>query len=194
MAFSLHQPENGILPCRLFPRWCIPGGTGIPHGHGIALQRNRQVTNIVPLKRARLLNRPGNPDLFFRGGSVSHTFGRPKVASESQRFATIIKAHAKRAGSKSQGYAGHSLGTGFLTSAAENGANLFKLMEVSCHRRSKQSVVACETPICSMPMPRKGCFETKPDALMFSTFSVDNSLHNRPNYKPGAGLWQVTRL
>lgn len=136
----------------------------------------------------------GTPACFCGAAVSAHFLTSESLASESQRFATIIKAHAKRAVSKSQGYAGHSLRTGFLTSAAENGANLFKLMEVSCYRRSKQSVVAFETPICSIPMPRKGCFETKPDALMFSTFSVDNSLHNRPNYKPGAGLWQVTRL
>lgn len=31
-------------------------------------------------------------------------------------------------------FAGHSLRSGFLTSAAENGANLFKMMDVSRHK------------------------------------------------------------
>lgn len=63
-----------------------------------------------------------------KGGRVS-----PKPLS-TKSVAGIVKAHASRAGLNPDDYAGHSLRAGFLTSAAENGANLFKLMEVSRHR------------------------------------------------------------
>jgi site-specific recombinase XerD len=45
-----------------------------------------------------------------------------------------VKAYAKRAGLDAQGFAGHSLRSGFLTSAAEAGASVFKMMEVSRHK------------------------------------------------------------
>ena len=48
--------------------------------------------------------------------------------------AQIVKAYAKRAGLDPVQFAGHSLRSGFLTSAAENGASVFKMMEVSRHR------------------------------------------------------------
>jgi integrase len=51
-----------------------------------------------------------------------------------QSVALVIKAHARRAGLDPADYAGHSLRAGFLTTAAEHGANVFKMMEVSRHR------------------------------------------------------------
>jgi site-specific recombinase XerD len=48
--------------------------------------------------------------------------------------AQIVKAYAKRAGLDPSGYAGHSLRSGFLTSAAEAGALVFKMMDVSRHK------------------------------------------------------------
>jgi site-specific recombinase XerD len=55
-------------------------------------------------------------------------------ALTAQSVALIIKAHAERAGLDPAEYAGHSLRAGFLTTAAEHGANVFKMMEVSRHR------------------------------------------------------------
>ena len=49
-------------------------------------------------------------------------------------MADIVKKHAKRAGLDPAEYAGHSLRAGYLTSAAEAGANVFKMMEVSRHK------------------------------------------------------------
>lgn len=63
-----------------------------------------------------------------KGGRVSQN----PISTKS--VAQIIKAHAGKAGLDPDHYAGHSLRAGFLTSAAENGANLFKLMEVSRHK------------------------------------------------------------
>jgi integrase len=48
--------------------------------------------------------------------------------------ANIVKAAAERAGFDSASYSGHSLRSGFLTSAAGNGASIFKMMDVSRHK------------------------------------------------------------
>jgi integrase len=48
--------------------------------------------------------------------------------------AAIVKAYARRAGLDPATYGGHSLRAGFLTTAAEHGANIFKTMEVSRHK------------------------------------------------------------
>jgi site-specific recombinase XerD len=52
----------------------------------------------------------------------------------AQSVALIIKAHARRAGLDPRSFAGHSLRSGFLTSAAKRGASIFKMMDVSRHR------------------------------------------------------------
>ena len=54
------------------------------------------------------------------------------LAAES--VADIVKKYAELAGFIAQEYAGHSLRSGFITSAAERGASLFKMMEVSRHK------------------------------------------------------------
>jgi integrase len=48
--------------------------------------------------------------------------------------AQIVKAHAERAGLDPALFADHSLRAGFLTSAAESGSSVFKMMEVSRHK------------------------------------------------------------
>ena len=48
--------------------------------------------------------------------------------------AQVIKEHAAAAGLDPAAFAGHSLRAGFLTSAAEHGAGVFKMLEVSRHR------------------------------------------------------------
>jgi site-specific recombinase XerD len=48
--------------------------------------------------------------------------------------AQIVKRYAERAGLDPAAYAGHSLRSGFLTSAAESGASILKMMEVSRHK------------------------------------------------------------
>jgi site-specific recombinase XerD len=55
-------------------------------------------------------------------------------ALTDRSVANIVKAYAERAGLDPADYAGHSLRAGFLTSAAEHGANVFKMMEVSRHK------------------------------------------------------------
>jgi site-specific recombinase XerD len=46
----------------------------------------------------------------------------------------IVKRYAKRAGLDLSRYSAHSLRAGFITSAAESGASIFKMMEVSRHK------------------------------------------------------------
>jgi hypothetical protein len=48
--------------------------------------------------------------------------------------ARIVKRYARRVGLNAAAYSGHSLRSGFLTSAAESGASIFKMMDVSRHR------------------------------------------------------------
>jgi site-specific recombinase XerD len=48
--------------------------------------------------------------------------------------AQIVKRYAERAGLDPAAYAGHSLRSGFLTSAAESGASILKMIEVSRHK------------------------------------------------------------
>jgi site-specific recombinase XerD len=51
-----------------------------------------------------------------------------------QSVANIVKAYAARAGLDATVFSGHSLRSGFLTSAAANGASIFKMMDVSRHK------------------------------------------------------------
>jgi site-specific recombinase XerD len=60
--------------------------------------------------------------------------GNVKAARLSDRsVANIVKTYAGRAGFDASS-SGHSLRSGFLTSAAGNGASIFKMMDVSGHR------------------------------------------------------------
>jgi integrase len=63
-----------------------------------------------------------------RGGRVSC------AALADDSAARIVQRYAKRVGLDPASYAGHSLRSGFLTSAAESGASIWKLSEVSRHK------------------------------------------------------------
>ena len=56
-------------------------------------------------------------------------------ALTAQSVALILKEHAEAAGLDAREFAGHSLRAGFLTSAAEAGADVLRMMEVSRHKR-----------------------------------------------------------
>ncbi len=55
-------------------------------------------------------------------------------ALTAEGVALVVKRYAEGAGFRPEEFAGHSLRAGFLTSGAENGASVFKLMEVSRHK------------------------------------------------------------
>jgi hypothetical protein len=81
-----------------------------------------------PLKSEwRLANPGGEPDVCYLAGLArKRTVAKPPI-SAGEHYAT-------RAGLDPRTFAGHSLRAGFLTSAAEHGASVFKMMEVSRHR------------------------------------------------------------
>ncbi len=55
-------------------------------------------------------------------------------ALTAEAVALVVKRYAEGAGFRAEDFAGHSLRAGFLTSGAESGASVFKLMEVSRHK------------------------------------------------------------
>jgi integrase len=61
--------------------------------------------------------------------------GRVAQARLTDRsVANIVKVYAERAGFDARTFSGHSLRSGFLTSAAAKGASIFKMMDVSRHK------------------------------------------------------------
>ena len=52
----------------------------------------------------------------------------------AQSVADIVKAYAERVGLDPALFAGHSMRSGFLTSAAKRGASIFKMMDQSRHK------------------------------------------------------------
>ena len=61
-------------------------------------------------------------------GKISTRRLSPRAVAE------LVKRHARRAGLKAADFSGHSLRSGFLTSAAARGASIFKMMDVSRHK------------------------------------------------------------
>jgi integrase len=56
------------------------------------------------------------------------------IALTARSVANIVKVYAELTGLDPAEFSGHSLRSGFLTSAAEAGASVFKMMEVSRHK------------------------------------------------------------
>ncbi|NDD14094.1 MAG: integrase, partial [Betaproteobacteria bacterium] len=61
--------------------------------------------------------------------------GKVRQAMTDRAVANIIKERAEAAGLDAAQFSGHSLRSGFLTSAAGAGASAFKMLEVSRHRQ-----------------------------------------------------------
>src|SRR5215472_11676664 len=68
----------------------------------------------------------------FRPINKAATVSRERLTDRS--VANIVKAYAGRAGFDANLFSGHSLRSGFLTSAAAKGASIFKMMDVSRHK------------------------------------------------------------
>jgi integrase len=71
-------------------------------------------------------------------GAIFRPINKSGVVAPSRlsdrTVANIVKAYAERAGLDPAVFSGHSLRAGFLTSAAGNGASIFKMMDVSRHK------------------------------------------------------------
>ena len=61
--------------------------------------------------------------------------GKVRDGLTPQTVALVVKRYADAAGLDPAAFAGHSLRAGFLTSAAEAGADVLRMMEVSRHKR-----------------------------------------------------------
>lgn len=96
---------------------------GIPHGYKV-----RPVEHV----RAWLAAAGITQGIVFRpigkGGRVQ------SVALSGHSAAQIVKAYAKAAGLDPAVFAAHSLRSGFLTSSAESGASIFRMMDQSRHK------------------------------------------------------------
>jgi site-specific recombinase XerD len=68
----------------------------------------------------------------FRPISPSGEVGANRLGGRS--VANIVKKYAALIGLEPKKFAGHSLRSGFLTSAAANGASIFKMMDLSRHK------------------------------------------------------------
>ncbi len=68
----------------------------------------------------------------FRPVNKSGVVAPSRLSDRS--VANIVKAYAQRAGFDATTFSGHSLRSGFLTSAAAKGASIFKMMDVSRHK------------------------------------------------------------
>jgi site-specific recombinase XerD len=68
----------------------------------------------------------------FRPISKAATVSGERLTDRS--VANIVEAYAGRAGFDANLFSGHSLRSGFLTSAAARGASIFKMMDVSGHK------------------------------------------------------------
>jgi site-specific recombinase XerD len=74
----------------------------------------------------------------IREGAVFRAVGKGSRVGEAalsdKSVANVVKRYAGAVGLEADDFAGHSLRAGFVTSAAEAGASIFKLAEVSRHR------------------------------------------------------------
>ena len=68
----------------------------------------------------------------FRPINKASTVSGERLTDRS--VANIVKAYAERAGFDANLFSGHSLRSGFLTSAAAKGASIFKMLDVSRHK------------------------------------------------------------
>ena len=68
----------------------------------------------------------------FRAVAKGGRLGTERLSDRT--VANVVKAHADRLGLNANEFSGHSLRSGFLTSAAARGASIFKMMDVSRHK------------------------------------------------------------
>jgi site-specific recombinase XerD len=97
----------------------IPAEPGVPH---CPVQALKDWITVGEIRSGPVFLR------MYKGDSVGKTPMTP------QSVALLVKDHAERAGLEPAHYAGHSLRRGFLTTAAKERKNLFKMAEHSRHR------------------------------------------------------------
>lgn len=100
-------------------------------GHIIAIAPGKTVCPVKALRAwlaaAKITNGP-----IFRSISNGGRISTSRLSDRS--VAEIVKTYAKRIGLDPASFSAHSLRAGFLTSAAQSGASVFKMMDVSRHK------------------------------------------------------------
>ena len=100
-------------------------------GHEIAIPRGYRLRPVEAVQTWLAAAEISVGPLFrpvLKGGRLQ------SVSLSAFSAAQIVKRYAERAGLDPAAYAGHSLRSGFLTSAAESGASILKMIEVSRHK------------------------------------------------------------
>ncbi len=101
------------------------------HGQNVAIVPGKTACPIRALKTWLALAKITSGPVFrpiSKGGRISAR----RLSDRS--VAEVVKAHAERIGLDPSSVSAHSLRAGFLTSAAQSGASVFKLMDVSRHK------------------------------------------------------------
>jgi len=91
-----------------------------------------QCRRLRTARREKALVRKLGGDWLKQSGSRMILEQEARLTDRS--VADIVKAHARRAGLDPKLFAGHSLRSGFLTSAAARGASIFKMADQSRHK------------------------------------------------------------
>jgi site-specific recombinase XerD len=101
------------------------------HGDVIAIPRGMITCPVAALKAwLQVAHITAGP--VFRPIAKGERISNARLTDHS--IANIVKAHAARVGLDPAGFAGHSLRSGFLTSAAARGASVFKMADQSRHK------------------------------------------------------------
>jgi integrase len=128
VALNVNDLSEGELGFRVIIRKSKTDQEG--QGHEIAIYNGRLKT--VEAVKEWLEAAQINEGAVFRGFRKGDRLLKGRLTAESA--SNIVKKYAGKAGLSESEYAGHSLRSGFITSAAETGASLFKMMEVSRHK------------------------------------------------------------
>jgi hypothetical protein len=86
------------------------------------------------------------------------------AALTAESVANIVKAYAKRAGFEPTEFAGHSLRAGFLTSAAEHGASIFKIWRCPATKASTYFGATSAASSSSKSTPEQGFCDAEASA------------------------------
>ena len=100
-------------------------------GHEIAIPRGETLRPVVAVQAWLTAAKISDGPVFRAINRHGHVSG----VLTAQSVALIVKHYAEAVGLDPRVFAGHSLRAGFLTSAAEAGADVLRMMEVSRHKR-----------------------------------------------------------
>jgi site-specific recombinase XerD len=101
-------------------------------GETIAIPRGQMLKPVDALEAwLKAANITAGP--IFRPIAKGDRIGKKALSDRS--VAEIVKRYAARAGLDPKIFSGHSLRAGFVTSALEHGADLFKVMDITGHKR-----------------------------------------------------------